>query len=316
MVDDLLDVARLERGKMQLQRERMDLNAAVTAAVDACLPIIQAAGHRVRVSLAGEALRIDGDPVRIEQVITNLLTNAAKFTLDAGEIAVESRRDGETAVVSVRDSGIGLQPEMIDAAFHPFTQGEETLARTGGGLGIGLTIARRLTELHGGAMEARSEGKHKGSTFLIRVPLVAAGVSAPAVQASAGRDAKRRRVLIVEDNADIRESLRMMVDLWGHEVLTAECGREGVAMADRERPEIALIDIGLPGMSGYEVAQAIRGMSMKDGALPIKLIAVTGYGQPSDKQRSLESGFNAHLLKPVDPHALQLILSEGAIAGA
>jgi signal transduction histidine kinase/CheY-like chemotaxis protein len=305
MVDDLLDVSRLERGKLQLQCERVDLNTLVTAAVDACLPLTQSHDHTVKINLAQQPLFVDADPVRIEQLLVNLITNAVKFTPEPGEIALETSSGNDIATVSVRDTGIGIAPAMLQSIFHAFTQDDRTLARTGGGLGVGLTIARRLAELHGGSLHAGSEGLNKGSTFTARFPL-ASTVAAKADDPSQPHSPQRRRVLIVEDNPDIRETLRMVLEIWGHEVTSADTGQEGLELARREHPDVALIDIGLPGMNGYEVARTIR----TDRLQPqIKLVAITGYGQPDDRERTLKAGFDTHLLKPIDPQVLQKIIA-------
>ena len=307
MVDDLLDVARLERGKIQLQRQRIDLNVVATAAVDACATLTQARRHTVSVDLAREPLPLDADPVRIEQLVVNLITNAAKFTPTAGEIRIATARQGASALLTVADSGIGLRPEMAQAIFNPFTQDDHTLDRSRGGLGIGLTIARRIAELHGGALEASSEGVNKGSTFIARFPL-AVGTPAHVESPAQVTPESRRRVLVVEDNADVRESLRLLLEIWGHDVTTADTGNAGLEQIRRTRPEVALIDIGLPGMSGYEVAHTIRTTELR--SLPMKLIAITGYGQPADRARALEAGFDMHLLKPIDPDVLRGIFSD------
>jgi CheY-like chemotaxis protein len=211
-------------------------------------------------------------------------------------------------VVSVGDTGIGLTREMINAVFLPFMQDDRTLARSHGGLGIGLTIARRLAELHGGSLEAVSAGPGKGSTFIARFP-PASFAAAEIKQPAAAQDSPRpRRIVIVEDNADIRESLRMILEVWGHEVSSADTGQRGLELVRRTRPDVALIDIGLPGMTGYEVAHTIRAAALAE-VPQIKLIAITGYGQPGDRERALEAGFDTHLLKPIDPQVLQNILS-------
>ena len=302
MVDDLLDVARLERGKVTLRRERVELNAAVSAALDACLPPGRTS-HDVKTRLAPGALLVDADAVRLEQLLANLIVNAAKFTPGGGEIEVHTRREGAMALVSVRDNGIGIRPEMLEAVFAPFAQDDKTLARSGGGLGIGLSIARAIAELHGGSLGARSEGVGKGATFEARIPLASAPADAARGKPFASGAARRRRVLVVEDNADIRESLRLLLGLWGHEVLLAESGDQGLKLALQNAPDVALIDIGLPGMSGYELAARIRaGAHERPGTL--RLIAMTGYGQPADRARAAGAGFDEHLLKPVDAEVL------------
>jgi CheY-like chemotaxis protein len=245
----------------------------------------------VKTRLATGALFVDADPVRLEQLLANLIVNAAKFTPGGGEIEVHTRREGPTALVSVRDNGIGIRPEMLEAVFTPFAQDDKTLARSGGGLGIGLSIARAIAELHGGSLGARSEGVGRGATFAARGKPPAAGA------------ARRRRVLVVEDNADIREALRLLLGLWGHDVLLAESGDQGLQLALQSAPDVALIDIGLPGMSGYELAARIRARAHeRPGA--IRLIAMTGYGQPADRARAAHAGFDEHLLKPVDADVL------------
>ena len=309
MVDDLIDVARLERGKIALKRERLDLNAAVSGAAEACLPIVKARAHDVKIDLAREALFVDADPVRLEQVLVNLMLNASKFMDPGGEIGLLTRREGGMALVAVSDKGIGIRPDMLEAVFRPFIQDDHTLARSAGGLGVGLSIARAVAELHGGSLRARSEGLNKGAVFEVRLPLSdslaaaaqAAGQRTPAVP-------RRRRVLVVEDNADIRESLRVMLGLWGHDTVLAGTGNEGLAAALASKPDVALIDIGLPGMSGYEVALQIRAQA-KDWPTRIRLVALTGYGQPSDRERARQAGFDTHLLKPVDPEILSELLS-------
>jgi signal transduction histidine kinase/CheY-like chemotaxis protein len=308
LVDDLLDVARLERGKIVLKRQRLDLNGVLTAAIDACLPAVHARSHHVEMSLAGEALLIDGDAVRLDQLLTNLIVNASKFTPDGGRIQLQTRRDGQRAIVSVRDNGIGIRPQMLEAVFTPFAQDDTTLAHSAGGLGIGLSIARAVAELHGGSLIARSDGLNKGAVFEAAIPLATLPAAPAGTHTAPAAPERRRRVLLVEDNADIRESLRIMLGIWGHEVMLAATGNEGLAMALREWPDVALIDIGLPGMSGYQVALEIRARSPQQ-PLKTRMIAMTGYGQPADRERALSAGFDAHLLKPVDPALLKNLLS-------
>ena len=307
MTDDLIDVARLERGKIVLQRRRLDLNGTAASAAETCLPGVQARSHRLSVDLAPQPLFVDADPVRLDQLLANLILNASKFTPEGGEIEVRTRPDGDQALVSVRDNGIGIRPDMLEAVFAPFAQADSGLARSAGGLGIGLSIARALAELHGGSLVARSEGAGKGALFEARIPLCSAPAAAEPGKPPKRGGGRRLRVLVVEDNADIRETLALLLRMWGHEVMLAERGDEGLARALRERPDFALIDIGLPGMNGYQLAAAIRGGSTgQPGAC--RLVAMTGYGQPADRERAAQAGFDAHLLKPVDSETLRELL--------
>jgi two-component system, sensor histidine kinase len=309
LVDDLLDVARLERGKVQLQLRRVDLNDSVTAAVEACMPVIQAAGHRVHVHLAREALPLQADPVRIEQILSNLINNACKFTPDGGEITVTTCRKGPSAEVSVSDTGIGIAPDRIEAMFNPFTQGEHSLARSTGGLGIGLTIARRVARLHGATLTASSRGPGEGTTFLARFPLELVAQPLPDLPVAQVTVPHPKRVLVVDDNPDIRDTLRMLIGMWGHQVSVAATGEKGLELALNDHPDVALVDIGLPGINGYDVAKEIRRASTRWDSL-IKLVAITGYGQPADRERALASGFDNHMLKPVDPILLEKVFSD------
>jgi signal transduction histidine kinase/CheY-like chemotaxis protein len=307
MVDDLMDVARLERGKVVLKKERLDLNRVVSSAVETCLHAAQERGHNVSVRFGINALPVDGDAVRLEQIVCNLLNNAAKFTTRADEILVQTSVEAGFALVAVEDKGIGFQPEAAEHLFDPFLQVNPTLERSAGGLGMGLTIVRRLTALHGGSVHAASDGPGKGSRFVVRIPL-ASGTAEPRAEAVQPRlERRRRRIVVVEDNPDIRETLRMLLDLWGHEVTMASDGRTGVDRVLQERPDVALIDVGLPGMSGYDVARAIRA-GMPNGE--IRLIAVTGYGQPSDRELAMQAGFDTHLLKPIAPTVLERLLAQ------
>jgi CheY-like chemotaxis protein len=307
MVDDLMDVARLERGKVALKKERLDLNRVVSSAVETCLHPAQERGHHVSVRFGADALPVDGDAVRLEQIVCNLLNNAAKFTPRPSEILLQTSVEAGFARVAVEDKGIGFQPDAAEHLFDPFLQVNPTLERSSGGLGMGLTIVRRLTELHGGTVHAASEGPGKGSRFVVRIPL-ACGTAEPRPQAAQSPlERRRRRIVVVEDNPDIRETLRMLLDLWGHEVTMASDGRSGVDRVLQERPDVALIDVGLPGMSGYDVARAIRA-GLPNGE--IRLIAVTGYGQPSDREAAMQAGFDTHLLKPIAPTVLERLLAQ------
>jgi two-component system, sensor histidine kinase len=240
-------------------------------------------------------------------VLTNLLVNALKYTPDGGRIDVRVASEGDTVSLTVSDTGDGIPPALLERVFELFVRGDHTPARSGGGLGIGLTLARRLAELHGGSVQAASEGPGRGSTFTVRLPGIAAPTERqqPAVPARAER--APRRVLIVEDNADSRAMLHAMLELWGHEVHVAPDGETGLDRAVEVRPEIALIDVGLPGLDGYELARQIRASV---GGIHIFLVAVTGYGQPDDIRRAKTAGFDTHLVKPVDVKTLAAILGE------
>jgi CheY-like chemotaxis protein len=253
-----------------------------------------------------EPIWVLADPTRIEQVISNLISNAAKYTEPGGRIAVQLRREGDVAVLLVRDTGIGIDPAMLDRVFELFAQVDQSPARTRGGLGVGLTLVKRLVEMHGGTVKARSEGLSKGSEFEVRLPLLRE--EARAVDRRRGSaDARRRRLVLVEDNPDIGETLRDLLQILGHRVELAGDGLRGVQLALATRPDAALVDIGLPGIDGYEVAQRLRADPVGREML---LVALTGYGRPEDRERALEAGFDAHLVKPVDPEDLTSLIGE------
>jgi len=242
--------------------------------------------------------------------VCNLVNNAAKFTAQPSEIRVETSMQPGFAVVSVQDQGIGFDPGLAPRLFDPFLQVNPTLARSPGGLGMGLTIVKRLTELHAGSVRASSDGPGKGARFDIRLPLADGPITEPPVAKAAPPNGPRRRIVVVEDNADIRETLRMLFDFWGHEVEMAGDGPSGVELVLRTRPEVALIDVGLPGMDGYDVARAVRKSLSRE---TVRLIAVTGYGQPADRERAFDAGFDSHLLKPIQPHVLEEMLGQTTV---
>jgi PAS domain S-box-containing protein len=300
IVDDLLDVSRVVAGKVVLRLQTVDLGEIARRIV---AQHGGPAGGRHNITAETTAVWVSADPTRLEQVLTNLLANAVKYTPAGGEITVGARREGNWAVLSVRDTGVGIRPELLPRVFDLFVQADRSLERTGGGLGIGLTLVRQLVELHGGTVDAASAGPGRGSTFTVRLPAVAAppettAVTGPAVAGLA------QRVLVIEDNDDAREMMRNLLRLLGHEVHEACDGASGVEQARRVRPDAALIDIGLPGIDGYEVARRIR------ADLPgARLVAVTGYGQPEDRERALAAGFDEHLVKPLDPEQLHRLLA-------
>ena len=306
LVDDLLDVSRLELGKVELRRQRIDLNQSVAAAVESCSAEAGAQRHQVSMRLSPSPLMAMADPVRIEQAICNLIVNATKFTPPGGSIEVSAREEEGWAVVAVTDNGVGINPEMLESIFELFRQDATTLARTQGGLGIGLTLVRRLVELHGGTVRAFSEGLGMGARFEARIALDASDARAsPTASPQAAYTPKR--VLIVEDAHEARESLGVIVRMWKHDVILASTGPEGVARALESKPDVAIVDIGLPGFDGYQVAQRIRGENA-EWARKMRLIALTGYAQESDRARALAAGFDVHVRKPVDPTELRPLL--------
>ena len=303
MTDDLLDAARAMTGKIVLQRQPLDLAEAATHALSALRTSGRAGGrHLVQRT---NAVWVDADPTRIEQILGNLLGNAVKFTPDDAVITLSVGREGAEAVLRVADTGIGMSRDLAARAFDPFVQGERPLDRSQGGLGIGLTLVKRLAELHGGSVSAESDGPGRGSVFTVRLP---AAEPARLVRAqTAARELKQPRdILIVEDNDDARETLRRMLELGGHRVRVAGDGPSGLEAVRASMPDIALIDIGLPHMDGYELARRIR--SLEDARRPY-LVAVTGYGLPNDRAKSRSAGFDLHLTKPVDAEDLAEVLS-------
>jgi PAS domain S-box-containing protein len=309
LIDDLLDVERVASGKIRLNRRPLDLAVAVRRAVAGFT--MDAALDR-HIEIRTEPMWVDGDAVRLEQVLANIVTNAVKYTPPGGHIRVSLSGDGNDAVLSVEDTGFGIAPELLPSIFDMFVQGERTLDRAQGGLGIGLTLVRRLIELHGGTVIASSDGAGQGSTFTLRLPQVP-GAGATARLSSSLEGATSRRVLLIEDSRDAREMFRMMLELAGHRVYEAENGDRGLELLATERPEVAIIDIGLPGLDGYQVAKRIR--EQPDGRAML-LVALTGYGFPSDYERSVEAGFDHHLVKPVDPYELAQLLSARAAGSA
>jgi signal transduction histidine kinase/CheY-like chemotaxis protein len=293
LVDDLLDVSRMTSGKVLLARRPMDLAALVENAVNGWRSSGRFERHAV--SLEASPVWIDADETRMEQVLQNLVGNALKYTPAGGQVTIRVGADAQTAVLEVADTGAGIPPGLLDKVFDLFVQGERTLDRAEGGLGIGLTLVKLLVRLHGGTVAARSEGAGRGATFAVRLPRVVAP-TAPVPAAPAGEGGARRKILLVEDNADAREMLRLGLTLQGHEVYEAGDGKTAVELAAEVRPDVALIDIGLPGFDGYEVARRIR--ATQEGK-SILLVAMTGYGQADDRRRALDAGFDAHATKPV-----------------
>ena len=319
LVDDLLDVSRIVRGKVQLRKELIDLREPVRRAAETALPVIDARGHNLAVKLPDAAIWVEGDLVRLSQVIANLLTNAAKYTDRAGSIAISAETEGQSAVVRVRDSGIGISPELLPRIFDLFVQGDRTLERAQGGLGIGLTLVRRLVELHQGTVAASSAGAGRGSEFVVTLPIAPAAAGAGATAFSpeqADGSTAGSRVLVVDDNVDACESVAMILRAYGFDVRCLHDGPSVLSTALLWCPDVIVLDIGLPGMSGFEVAVQLRQHAQLRRT---PLAALTGYGQEEDQRRSAQAGFDLHLTKPVDPVALheyllELIRAQGATA--
>ncbi|MFO0581641.1 MAG: ATP-binding protein [Anaeromyxobacter sp.] len=298
ILDDLLDVSRITRGLVELRKERVQLDDVVASAVESQRGLADSLSHRLTVRLA-PGLEIDGDPTRLEQIVANLLNNAVKYSPPGGSITVELAAEGGRAVLRVSDRGSGIPPELLPRVFELFVQGERGLARTSGGLGLGLTLVKRLVELHGGEVSARSDGAGLGSTFEVRLPL-AARAQAPAPRHTPV-PAGSRRVLVVEDNADAAETLVEVLKLLGHEARWAPDGPAALALAERFAPDVVLLDIGLPEMDGYEVARRLRASARGE---TLQIVAVSGYGQLEDQERARAAGFDLHLTKPVEPASL------------
>jgi PAS domain S-box-containing protein len=317
LVEDLLDVSRVMRGKIVLRKERVDLATVVARAVETAQPVIDAHGHELTVSLPPEPVWLEADTVRLAQVLGNLLTNAAKYTEKGGRIALLAGRTGDEVVLRVRDTGIGIEPEMLPRLFDLFVQADRSLARSQGGLGIGLALVRRLVEMHGGSVQAASEGLLRGSEFVVRLPApaqVRQGEGAPgrAGEPAAAPPARCLPILVVDDNRDTAETLALVLRLEGHDVRVAHDGQTALNVARSHRPAVAFLDLGMPGMDGYELCRRMRA---EPTLAPMFLVALTGYGQEEDRRRSREAGFDRHLVKPVEPHSLQRVLAHPLLAG-
>ena len=303
LINDLLDVERLVSGKIRLHREALDMADAVRRAVSV---FTEDATLDREIDVTTEPVSVNADAIRLEQVLTNIVNNAVKYTPAGGRIRVALRAEGSEAVLTVEDTGLGISPRMLPFIFDMYVQADRTLDRAQGGLGIGLTLVRRLVELHGGTVSASSKGEGHGSSFVVRLPQIEARQSALASRRPERR-MRPRRVLLIEDGADAREMLRMTLELAGHTVYDAADGIRGLELLKVARPDVAIIDIGLPRLDGYEVARRIRKEPHGRGML---LVALTGYDAPGDALRSKAHGFDHHLVKPVDPDRLAHLLSE------
>jgi PAS domain S-box-containing protein len=312
LVDDLLDVSRITQGRIELQRRPIDLAGIIAQAIETVEPQLREKHHRLSVVAATsyEPLYVNGDLARLVQCVGNILSNAAKFTESGGEISVRTHAGSPTAVIEITDNGAGITPDLLPRIFDLFVQSERTLDRAQGGLGIGLAVAKRLVEMHGGEISAESPGLGQGSTFTIRLPKVD-GPPQRSADAAASK-VQPRRVLIVDDNADAADSLAALLNMQGHETRAVYSGREALDCIDSFRPHVALIDIGLPKMNGYELAERLRERS--DGTA-LRLVALTGYGRAEDRARSQAAGFDDHLVKPVELPALERALAGPALGG-
>jgi PAS domain S-box-containing protein len=313
LLDDLLDIARITQGKLRLKKEPVALSEVAEAAMEAARPLLDEKSHRVSVKLPAEAVWLEADPLRLAQILSNLLINAGKYSNPGSHIEVEATHQAGKLSISVKDNGLGLAPESINGIFEMFSQIEGVEGRSEGGLGIGLALVKGLTELHGGTVEARSAGLGQGSEFIVQLPASKNPPSLPRVSDTAQAPAQRRRVLIVDDNRDAAESLSMLLELSGHEVRVAHLGSAALTLAQSLRPDIALLDIGMPDLSGYEVARALR---LEPWATDLQLIALTGWGQDEDRRRALEAGFDYHLTKPIDLDQLQRLMASRSAAAS
>ena len=310
LVDDLLDVSRLTTGKFALRKERLELRDVISAALETSLPVIEQQGHELSVAVPDEPIFVDGDRVRLAQVVSNLLTNSAKYTHPGGTIRLSVARDDEAAVLAVTDDGIGIPTDMLDAVFRMFTQVDRTLEKSSGGLGVGLSLVKGLVEMHGGTIQARSEGEGRGSEFAVRLPVATTPVDPPPLSDAAANTVEpnaRLRILIVDDNLDAADSLAQILELMEHEVVTAYDGESGIEAARAFQPDIVLCDIGMPKMNGYDTARTLRSEGWSKETV---LVALTGWSHEEDRRKSADAGFDHHMVKPVEVDALLALLAE------
>jgi CheY-like chemotaxis protein/two-component sensor histidine kinase len=297
LVDDLLDVSRITHGRLDLKKERIVLDAVLEQAVQACAPLSSAAGHDLRVTLPERPIHLHADAARLVQVFANLLTNSCKYTSPGGRITVDASKVGNYVVVAIEDTGVGIQHDKLESIFEPFVQIDRDAGHSNGGLGIGLTLVKRLVEMHGGSVEASSQGRDLGSRFVVRLPAMVepAGIAVEPLPNQPGTRASRR-ILVVDDNEDAAVTLAMLLELNGHQTFVAHDGPAALEAANQVGPDLVLLDIGLPTMDGHEVCRRLR--AQPRGA-NMRVVALTGWGQDADRRRSREAGFDGHLAKPV-----------------
>lgn len=313
LLDDLLEVSRLTRGLIELEREPVDVADVIDAAVEQCRPLIEARRHRLHRRAIEERALVLGDPVRLVQVLSNLVINSAKYTPEGGEITIALKTEGEWVDIRVDDTGQGIEAELVPHIFQLFTQARRTPDRAHGGLGLGLAVVKRLVEMHGGTVRAESEGPGRGSSFKVSLPRLLGDSEVtprPGPRGLTQTEVRGLRILVVDDNADAADTLAMLLQASGHQVYVEYDGPPAVERARREQPQVLILDIGLPGMDGYELARRLRLIPGLRGAV---LIAVTGYGQPEDRARSAAAGFDHHLVKPIDPDQLDILLARLAL---
>jgi CheY-like chemotaxis protein len=310
LVEELLDVARISQGKISLQMKPIDLLAVVAHGIETARPLLDGRRHHLRAQLPAAPVWLRGDFARLSQVVSNLLNNAAKYTHEGGLIELSLQVEKGQAVISVRDNGIGIEAALLPSVFELFEQGQRSLDRSQGGLGVGLTLVQRLVQLHHGDVEARSGGPGLGSEFIVRLPClmeVAAPAPASAVEETRPAAPAVCRVLVVDDNIDAADTVALFLRMEGHSVETAHSGPEAVERANAFQPEVVLLDIGLPGMDGFEVVRRLRALPATQHAL---MIALTGYGQKSDQEQAQQAGFDHHLVKPADIGALAGLIAQ------
>jgi CheY-like chemotaxis protein/two-component sensor histidine kinase len=307
LLDDLLDIARITQGKLRLKTRVVALLDVVTGAVESLRPAIDAKRQQLTIRLPPESVLLDADPLRLSQIVANLLTNASKYSEADTRIELSGSVDTDTLTLSVRDNGIGLRTESISTIFEMFAQVDSGNTRSDGGLGIGLALVKGLAELHGGAVEARSDGLGHGSEFIVRLPLTAAQPTASRTSNDSSQpNTRRRRILVADDNRDAADSLSMLLALEGHQVRVAYCGSDALSIAREFQPHVALLDIGMPDLDGYEVAHSLRRESWGES---LQLIALTGWGQEEDRRRATQAGFDHHLVKPADSEQLLSLIT-------